>query len=111
MTVHSRRWKALELRAAEMLGGQRVTTPWFLFQERPDFVVDDFSLIGDCKAYARFAHHRLLEAVRSKYCSPGDTPVLVTAEPNKPPLATVPLEALAGLLNQVRNARQAASCP
>ena len=88
MTTHSRRWKALEIRAAESLGGERVTTPWFLFQERPDFIVADFAMIGDCKAYARFAHHRLLENIQAKYCNPGDTPVLVTAEPHKPPLAT-----------------------
>ena len=104
MTTHSRRWKALEIRAAETLGGERVTTPWFLFQERPDFIVADFAMIGDCKAYARFAHHRLLENIQAKYCNPGDTPVLVTAEPHKPPLATIPLDALAQLLDKVRSA-------
>ena len=107
----SRRWKVLEQRTADMLKGERVTTPWFLFEERPDFVVKDFSMVGDSKAYARFAHHRLLEAVQSKYCQPGDTPVLVTAEPHKPPLATLPLDALAGLLDRIRASTAIGSNP
>jgi len=100
----SRRWKVVEKRAADALGGRRVDLPWTCFQERPDFYVDDFRMVGDSKAYARFSFHRHLEAIQSKYCQHGETPILVTQEPRKPAVASLPLDALAGLLNLIRGA-------
>lgn len=102
----AKRWKALEQATADALGGERVTTPWFLFNERPDVVVGlpgALRLIVDCKAYRRFAHHTLLEAVQSKYCEPGDVPALVTkAQGQRGAYATIPLDFLAGLLDRIR---------
>ena len=108
--TRSRRWAALETVAAEKLGGVRVVEPWLLFRERPDVVVDlpgGGRLICDCKAYRRFSHHTLLEAVQSKYCQPGDVPVLVTKTQGQVgAFITVPLEFLAELLNKVRANRK-----
>jgi len=61
------------------------------------------------RVMVRLHHHRLLETIQAKYCQPGDTPILVTAEPHKPPLATIPLDALADLLNTIRNQCEVAS--
>ena len=109
--MSSRRWKVLEQATADALGGIRVTTPWFLFQERPDVVVvlpGGGRLICDCKAYRRFSHHSLLEAVQSKYCEAGDVPVLVTKTQGQVgAFITVPLDFLAGLLDRIRQAEPA----
>jgi hypothetical protein len=60
-------------------------------------------LIGECKAYARFAHHTLLEDCRRKYCPNGETPLLITATPGqRDPNVTLPLSCLANLLNRIR---------
>ncbi len=103
MSSRSSRWKDLERHTAAALGGERVTTPWDLFQSRPDVLVCDFGLVCDCKAYNRFAHHRLMENIKAKYCKPGEVPVLVTKEAGQHgAFATVPLEFLAELLNSER---------
>jgi hypothetical protein len=100
----SKRWKTLERDTAEALGGRRVVEDWTLFKERPDVLVDDFRLVVDAKAYARFAHHALLDAVRRKYCQPGDVPVLVTKHAGQVgAYVTVPIDFLASLMNQVRS--------
>ena len=69
----STRWKELERATAKALGGRRVLTPWQLFEERPDVVVEDAGLVVDCKA-----HHALLDDVQRRYCKPGQTAALVT---------------------------------
>jgi hypothetical protein len=104
MAKRSRRWATLETATAEALGGERVTEPWFLFNERPDVVADlpdGGRLVCDCKAYQKFSHHTLLEAVQSKYCQPGDMPALVTkAHGQVGAFVTVPLDLLAALLKR-----------
>ena len=100
------RWKALERTAAHKLGGQRVHRQWELFEVAPDVLVPDFKLVIDAKAYKRFSHHTLIEAVQRKYCRPDEVPVLVTkAEGQTGEFATLPLDALANLLDEVRRAR------
>ena len=102
----SRRWATLEQATADALHGERVIEPWFLFQERPDVVADlpgGGRLVVDCKAYRRFSHHTLLEAVQSKYCQPGDVPALVTkAQGQRGAFVTIPLEVLGGLLKAAK---------
>lgn len=101
----SQRWKALERTAAEKLGGQRVVREW-LFEKAPDVLVPDFGLIIDAKAYAKFKHHSLLEAAQRKYAKPGECVILVTKHAGQVgEFATVPLDFLAGLLNEVRTRR------
>ena len=103
MPRRSRRWATLETACAAALGGERIHRRWDLFESAPDFLVRDFGMVGDTKAYVRFAHHRLFDCLQSKYCGePGAVPVLVTAEPHKEPLATIRLSFLAALLNRIR---------
>lgn len=100
----STRWKELERVTAATLGGRRVVTPWELFEARPDVVVEDAGLVIDCKAYRRFAHHALLDAVQRRYCKPGQTPALVTkAAGQRGAYVTLPLDYLAHLLDVQRN--------
>ena len=106
MPKRSRRWAALEIATATALSGERVVEPWFLFNERPDVVATlpgGGRLVVDCKAYKRFSHHALLEAVQTKYCQPGDVPALVTKTPGqRGAFVTIPLEVLSGLLERIR---------
>ena len=100
------RWKELERTAARLLGGERVTVPWTLFQTRPDVRVRDFDLVIDCKAHQKFSHHSLLESIRQKYCEPHHVPCLVTKSARQVgECATVPLDFLAGLLAEIRRLR------
>lgn len=101
------RWKDLERTAARKLRGRRFPR-WLDFgQSAPDVVVDDFpELVIDAKAYRRFAHHTLIEDIEAKYCSSGDVPVLITKHSGQVgEYATVPLDFLALLLDEVRRAR------
>lgn len=101
----SERWKSLERNAAKALGGRRHVR-WFRFEKAPDVEVPDFNLIVDCKAYRRFSHHGLLDTLKKKYCQHDDIPALVTKhEKQIGAYVTVPLDFLAGLLNEVRNHR------
>jgi hypothetical protein len=107
MTRRSERWKALEREAAETLHGRRVLRRWDLFETAPDVLVEDFRLVIDAKAYKKFAHHTLMATITRKYCGPGETPVLVTkAERMRGAYATVPLEFLARLLDELRAYRK-----
>ncbi len=103
----SKRWKALERDTATALHGRSITEPWQLFRERPDVVVDlphGRRLVIDAKAYQRFAHHTLLDAVREKYCEPGDVAALVTkAAGQRGAYITLPLEFVAEILNHWRS--------
>lgn len=104
----STRWKTLEADTAESLGGCRVMEDWTLFRERPDVLVPDFRLVVDAKAYARFAHHSLLNAVQRKYCKPGDVPALVTKHSGQVgSYTTIPTSFLACLLDAIREFRTA----
>ena len=98
----SQRWKDLERDTAKALNGRRVTEPWFLFNERPDVIVDmpQGRIVCECKAYRRHAHHRHVEKCKTIYCdSSSDVPCLITREPGKPAYATLPLDFLSTLLN------------
>jgi hypothetical protein len=110
--VSSTRWKDLERTAARALGGKRVPR-WLDFgQSAPDVIVEDFHLVVDAKAHRRFSHHTLMANIESKYCEPGETPVLVTkAEKQRGEYACVPLHFLAELLDEVRSQRIAWACP
>lgn len=100
----SARWKDLERTAAAKLKGRRVHRRWDLFEKAADVLdVDGFDFIVECKAYRRFSHHTLLEAARRKYCSKGQTPLLVTkAEGQRGECVTLPLDTFAELLDRVR---------
>ena len=109
--MSSERWKTLERETAKALGGRRVVQRWDLFQRRPDVIIEANGLgrlVADCKAWKRFTHHRLMEAIETKYCRHGETPLLVTKEPGQHgAYAVVPLEWLASLLNRVRDLERA----
>ena len=99
---HSSRWKDLERTVAATLGGRRIVRQ-DLFESAPDVIVTDAGLIAECKAYRKFRHHSLLEKAQKKYGRNGQTVILVTkAERQTGAYATVPLDYLADLLNQVR---------
>jgi len=103
----SRRWATLEADTAAVLGGRRITEPWFLFHERPDVVKDlpdGGRLIVDTKAYQRNAACTLLETCRAKYATaPDDTPCVVIKTPGRSTaVAIVPLDFLANLLKTTR---------
>jgi len=110
----SERWKELERAVARKLKGRRFPR-WLDFgKSAPDVVVDDFpELVIDAKAYRRFSHHTLLNEIEQKYCGAGDVPVLVTkAQGQRGEYATVPLDWLAGLLDEVRTTRSGRQiCP
>lgn len=103
-------WERLEESAAQKLGGRRVQRRVEFFEPAPDIVVDDFpEMAFDAKLCARFSHHRLIEVVRAKYCGPNEVPVLITkshADEQQGEFVTLPLDAFASLLNEVRHARQ-----
>lgn len=100
-------WVDLEETAASALGGRRVLRRVELFEPAPDAFVDDFpEMVVDAKVRARFEHHRLTEAIREKYCTNREVPILVTKARNEDEIyATVPLDWLGGLLNEIRRGR------
>lgn len=101
----SQRWKQLEKTAAAKLGGKRIVREDF-FEKAPDVLVEDFGLIIDAKAHKRFRHHSLLDTVAAKYCHDGEVPVLVTKTHGQiGEYASLPLDALAALLDEIRAAR------
>jgi len=105
MAKRSDRWKQVERDAAEVLGGVRVLRGGDFSESDVDVAIHDLpELKVDCKAYARFAHHSLLEEVRRKYCtSEGDVPVLVTKHSRqKGANVTVPISFFADLLDSHR---------
>jgi hypothetical protein len=104
--MSSQRWKELERTAARKLGGERVPRWLDFYQSAPDVLVADFGLVLDCKAHKRFAHHTRIDEVQRKYCEPGEFPVFVTkSQGQRGEYATVPLDFLAGLLDELRQAR------
>ncbi len=106
-TTRSQRWKDLERTAARKLGGRRIIRADF-YESAPDVLVDDFHLVVDAKAHARFSHHTLLDAIQKKYCDEGQTPVLVTKhEGQHGEYVTLPLNTLAALLREIRGYREA----
>ena len=102
-------WEELEADTAKLLGGTRVRRDWSLFESAPDVEVPDFNMVCECKAYHRFSHHRLLETCKRKYCGSAEVPALVTRRPSGRPVISLPLDFVAGLLNEVRAARSARS--
>lgn len=105
-----RRGADLERHVAEALGGERRTVAWDLFTVRDDVFLPDYpNLRIDAKSRATFAHHRLFEAVRAKYCAPADTPILATRARGGEALAVMPLDFLGDLLSAVRRLREVAS--
>ena len=95
-------WKDLERSAADALNGQRVTTPWQLFEERPDVVAslpDGRKLVIECKYRTKFSHHSILDDCATRYCQGDDVPVLVTKHHGQAgAYATLPLEFVSTLL-------------
>ncbi len=102
----STRWKALERSVAARLGARRHPR-WLNFGEvAADVyaVVGAYRLIVDCKAHRRFSHHSLMENIATKYCEPGEIPVLVSKGAGQVgEYATIPFSFLAALLDEVRN--------
>ena len=95
--------KNLERRAAVALHGEQIKTPWFEFAVRPDVIVSDFGLVVDAKLRKAHRHHRLYAECKTRYCSDGQQPVIITAEHNdREPLAVIELSFLADLLNEIR---------
>lgn len=106
----SSRWKDLERTAAAKLGGKRVVRE-DIFEKAPDVLIPDFGLLVECKAYRRFKHHTLLDVSRRKYCHSGEIAALVTKHSGqRGEYCTVPLDWLAGVLDEVRAARKGAIC-
>lgn len=102
----SKRWKDLERTAALKLRGQRLVRQDF-FESSPDVEVKDMKILAECKAYKRFSFHSHM-AQAAKYCREGETPVLITKSANQiGEFATLPLDYLAGLLDEVRTVRRA----
>jgi len=100
-------WKALELEAARVLGGRRVTTPWTLFERRVDVEVPDFpDLKVDCKHRQRFSHHSLLRTIWRKYCRRHEVPVLISKTAGaRGAVVSLPLADFAAMLDEIRAAR------
>lgn len=100
----SQRWKALEKTAAEKLGGRRIVRQDF-FESSPDVEVPDLKILAECKAYKRFSFHGHM-AQAAKYCRAGETPILITKSANQiGEFATVSLDYLAALLDEIRAKR------
>lgn len=100
----SQRWKDLERTTARKLRGRRIVRQDF-FESSPDVEVPDLGILAECKAYKRFGFH-LHMAQAAKYCREGETPILITKSANQiGEYATVPLDFLAGLLDEVRAAK------
>jgi len=76
------------------------------FESCPDVEVSDMGWIVDCKAWAKFAHVKLIETVKDKYCGPGEVPMLICREPRGEVYATIPLATLAELLDEIRQHRK-----
>jgi hypothetical protein len=98
-------WKAAEGQAAEALKGKRIPRGADFSKSAPDVDVPDFPFLKiDAKRYKAFAHHTLMDEVIRKYClKEGDVPVLITkTHGQRGAYATVPLEFLALLLEDVR---------
>lgn len=73
-------WKSLERNTAKALGGQRLLRGDDYRKSCPDvFVADRPRWKVDCKyKSAGWAHHKILDEVRRKYCAPGDVAIIVT---------------------------------
>lgn len=100
----SQRWKELERCAAQKLGGNRIVRQDF-FESSPDVEVPDLKILAECKAYKRFSFHGHM-AQAAKYCREDETPILITKAANQVgEFATVPLDFLAGLIDEIRAAR------
>jgi hypothetical protein len=97
-----KRWAALESEAARILGGQRVRRD--LFDKAQDVYLPDMPHWSiDAKAYRRFSLHTLMERTQAKY---GGVPIVITKHHGqRGAYITLPLQELAGLLNELRRAR------
>ena len=73
-------WKDLERSTARALGGQRILRGDDFRKSVPDvFVADRPRWKVDCKYKSSgWAHHKILDEVRRKYCAPGDVGIIVT---------------------------------
>lgn len=101
----SERWKSLERNTAKKLKGHRLLRGDNWDKIAPDVAVPDCpELKIDCKAYNRFAHHTLMDEIRSKYCAEEwEVPVLVTkAQGQHGEYVTMPLDYFAALLEYWR---------
>ena len=100
--MSSNRWKTLERTTANILGGERVTESWTLFNTRPDVLVplpNDRRMVCECKAYKRFSHHKLIETCQAKYCTGNDVPALITKHAGQHgEYITLPLQFVSELL-------------
>lgn len=108
----SQAWKDLERESARILGGQRITRPWDLFEIRDDIEVDGFEHYKvDCKYRAKAQINTLLNTVRKKYCQqPADVPVVITKTHHEVgAVVSLPLSEFARLLNAVRRQRKESS--
>jgi len=104
MSAKSQRARTAEIKAAKILGGERIIR--HSYSEKIHDV--DVPLMPhwkvDSKKYNRFKHHSLLETIRQKYCTcKEEVPILVTQEKSKRlMLITMPIEEMARILEQVR---------
>lgn len=104
MAARSQKWKALEKTSARKLRGRRIVRQDF-FESSPDVVVEDFSLVVERKSRKNHAFHAFLQQAQ-KYCLADETPVLITKSANQiGEFATLPLDTLAELLDEIRHAR------
>jgi len=107
MSKKSMAWKDLERSAADALGGERVTTPWFLFEERPDAVAslpDGRRLIIEAKYRQKMWHHSVLNDCQTRYCQGDDVPCLITKSHNQVgAYCTLPMDFVSELLKHYRN--------
>lgn len=106
----SQAWKKLERDVAKALGGERILRGDDFSKKDVDVRVSDFeSLQIDAKYRQRWAHHRFLDEVESKYCDTkaGHMPILVTKHLlQRGACVTLRLEHFGCILDVVRELRE-----
>lgn len=101
-------WKDLERLVAAELNGVRVMRGADFSKSDVDVKVADFeSLRIDAKYRQRWAHHKFLDEVRTKYCSDtDDIPILITkAAKQRGAVVCLSLSDFGILLNVIRELR------
>lgn len=115
MPRRSTAWKNLERTTAEVLGGERVTTHWTLFEVRDDVRLPDFPLRIDAKYRRRWLHNTMLREIEQKYCRGNEAALLVAKSAGeRGATVTCRLDYFAELLGEIRRLRSQGSgleCP
>lgn len=108
----SQAWKNLERRAAEALGGKRITRGDNFAISDVDVTVPDFPHLAIDAKYRKaqpWKHHAFVEEIAAKYCQgEKSVPVLITKSGGEHgEYVTLRLADYAALLNAIRALREA----